>query len=199
MKFTAAVFAIALAACTREPATTADTTTAAATAPTTLAPRDAAFVTVALRHSDGHVRLATSAAAQSENPEVRQLAADVIADHNLLIDRLTRVADAHNLPVPTDAHPDLLAIDDRFTTMVVSDLERAYVNALLNVYPPLMRHYADAAHSGASDEVRSLAATAHEQLTEHHARTQAIQAVQAGASALVPIAPGAPGLQRPVP
>lgn len=201
MRCAVAALAILTLACGREGAESTQTTTTAATATraTTLAPRDAAFITNAIRHSTGHVQLATTVAAQSESPEIRALTADVIAAHNVMIDRITRVADAHHLPLPVEPDPDLAAIDERLSTMTVADLETAYVNAILNTYSPLLRHYAEAAESGASEDVRSLGTTAQEQLAPQHARAQVIRAMQAGRETLIPIAPAAPDLQRPVP
>lgn len=138
-----------------------------------LSSNDATFIRHALEVGMGEVELATAVRTHSRNPEVRQLAKDIIDDFNRIDAELTRLAYAQSLSLPSN-------VASRFEQAKASlasdpiDLDSRYLEMIANDYPDLIRRFQTVTDSAADADLRAVAAPAGQTLQGHLRRAQTI-------------------------
>lgn len=177
------VVLLLLAACTGErrgDGTTTDGTAAAQTGTTASAPTitfpagpapaddqspevataDALYLIQALQHGMGHVELAQAVSSRSESPVVDEVARRIIETHNGIDGELATLAAQASVRLANDAAPELQQTKTRLEALTGRNLDAAYLAALLQTYPELVRLHGSAATSATDMKVKEAAVRA---------------------------------------
>lgn len=128
--------------------------------PAEVAPGDARYLIDALQHGMGHIELAQSVSSRSDSPVVDDLARTIIATHNGINGELATIASRVSVTLANDASPQLQQTIARLEPMKGRNLDAAYLAALLQLYPDLVRLHGSAATTATDMNVKTAAARA---------------------------------------
>lgn len=164
---------MALVSCSRETDVAAVDTAASAptiTSPAGAAPVDGAppeiaagdgrYLIEALQHGTGHIELAQAVSRRSDSPAVGDLARALIATHTAINGELAAIASRLSVALANDAAPELQQTTARLEPLNGRNLDAAYLAALLQTYPGLVRLHASAATTAADMDVKTAAVRA---------------------------------------
>lgn len=187
---TCASILLVLAACKR--AETTSTATAGDTAATTettvtspageaspppagnVTPGDREFVETAAKMGMAEVQLATNVSNRAQTQEVRSFAQQMIIDHNRSNQELTTLAAQKGIDPPADIDPDKKALDTKLTGLAGPELDRTYMQAMVDDHAAAVATFESAAAQLTDPDLKAWATKTLPVLQDHHRRAQEI-------------------------
>lgn len=128
--------------------------------PPEVATADAFYLIQALEHGMGQIELAQAVASRSESPVVDDVARLIIETHNGINGQLATIAAQASVTLANDAAPELQQTKARLEPLTGRNLDAAYLAALLQTYPELVRLHGSAATTATDMDVKTAAVRA---------------------------------------
>jgi putative membrane protein len=160
-------------------ATTATTVTspageASAPPPASLTPGDRSFAETAARMGMAEVQLATNVSNRAQTQEVRSFAQRMIVDHNRSNQELTTLGARKGIDPPADLDPKHKELDTRLATLTGPQLDRTYMQAMVDDHAAAAAEFESAATQVADPDLKAWAAKTLPVLHDHHRMAQDI-------------------------
>lgn len=178
--FLPATFVIAFGMSSCAPADTAgnlnNTNTVAAASPTVspiaspmMSPRmDAnAFAIEVAQNNMAEIELGRLATQKGQNPQVKQFAQRLIADHTRAGNELKLVATDKNITLPTEVRPEQKENHDRMSRLSGAEFDRAFMEAMVQSHDRSVNTFQDQANNGTDAEIKAFATKTLPTLQEH--------------------------------
>lgn len=128
--------------------------------PPEVATADALYLMQALQHGMGQIELAQAVSSRSESPVVDDVARRIIETHNGINAQLATLAAQASVTLANDAAPELQQTKARLEPLTGRNLDAAYLAAILQTYPDLLRLHESAATTATDMDVKSAAVRA---------------------------------------
>lgn len=128
--------------------------------PPEVAPGDGRYLIQALQHGMGHIELAQAVSRRSESPVVDDLARAIIETHHGINGELATIASRVSVTLANDVSPELEQTIARLEPLKGRNLDAAYLAALVQLYPDLVRIHGSAATIATDMNVKTAAVRA---------------------------------------
>ncbi len=128
--------------------------------PPEVATADALYLMQALQHGMGQIELAQAVSSRSESPVVDDVARRIIETHNGINTQLATIAAQASVTLANDAALELQQTKARLEPLTGRNLDAAYLAALLQTYPELVRLHGSAATTATDMDVKTAAVRA---------------------------------------
>jgi predicted outer membrane protein len=127
----------------------------------------AAYLMNAFQDGNAEILLSTLALQKATGPLVREFAQHMIDEHTRANTRITQLAQAKNITLPTDVGVEHQAAYDDLTRMSGADFDKAFMNHNLLVHALDVAQTRAQAENGTDPDIRAFAAGLLPELTEH--------------------------------
>ena len=142
---------------------------------------DADFARKAALSGMKEVQVSQHAASSAANGEVKQFASQLVQDHTSANEKLSAAAGSMNVQLPADLDAEHRAQAQRLTAMSGTDLDRSYVNHMVQSHQKSVALFEKESQSG-SGALREFAASTLPTLREHLKMAQDLQARLTGST-----------------
>jgi len=173
---------LATAACSKnDETTTTDTTpatdTATPAAPATAAANDhaAQFLTDAIKGDNGEIRMGQAARDMGSSQGVKDFGKMLVDDHTKHKQMVSQVAQAMNVPVPSDTTPEADSAYKMVTGMSGKGFDKDFISAMIEDHKKDIDNFQKEADSGDPAQVTDLAKQSLPTLKKHLETAQSLQ------------------------
>jgi putative membrane protein len=135
---------------------------------------DRKFITTAAQGGMAEVQLGQLAAQKATDPQVKQFAERMVADHSKANDKLKQIAASKNVTLPTDIPAAEKREYDRLSKMSGAQFDREYVSHMVSDHKKDASLFRSAAKSAKDPDVRQFAADTLPTIQEHLAMVQTL-------------------------
>jgi putative membrane protein len=142
--------------------------------PADLSPGDREFAETAAKTGMAEVQLATNVSNRAQTQEVRSFAQRMITDHNRSNQELTTLGATKGIDPPADIDPDKKALDTRLSGLTGPELDRTYMQAMVDDHAAAVSRFQSAAAQLTDRDLKAWAAKTLPVLQEHHRMAQDI-------------------------
>lgn len=135
---------------------------------------DATFYKHATEGGISEVELGNLALKKSEDPAVKEFAAQMVKDHSEANDKLRSVAAAKNMKLPTKASVSEMATKAKLEVLSGSTFDKSYVKRMLKDHEKDVAEFRREAKSGQDPDAKAFAAATLPTLKEHLAKVRSL-------------------------
>ena len=135
---------------------------------------DATFYRHAAEGGISEVQLANLALNKSEDPAVKEFAAQMVKDHSDANDKLRSVAASKNIKLPTRASVAETATKAKLEVLSGSTFDKSYIKAMVKDHEEDVAEFKREAASGNDPDAKAFASETLPTLKEHLARIRSI-------------------------
>lgn len=140
---------------------------AAKTPPKPLSPNDQAFAEAAARDGMLQIDLAKQAQAKSSTPDIKNLAAKIIADHTKADQQLRQIAQKEGFKLPEALNSAGQSELQKFSTLTGAEFDKAYLKFAVNDHQKVIAKFENEAKQGANPSLKTFASNTLPTLKEH--------------------------------
>ncbi len=140
---------------------------AAKTPPKPLSPNDQAFVEAAAQDGMLEIALAKQAQAKSASPDIKDLAAKIIADHTKADQQLQQIAQTEGAKLPDALNSAGQSELQKFSTLTGSEFDKAYLHFAVNDHRKALTKFENEAKQGTNPSLKTFASDTVPTLKEH--------------------------------
>ena len=155
----------------------------AQTSPVTTAPAkrgDNGFVNTVAMDGLAEVELGHLAMQKAKNPEVKQFAQRMVADHSKANVELKQLVSTKNVTLPAEPNAQQKADKDRLSKLSGAEFDRQYMSLMANAHDKAIAAFEDEARDGNETDVKTWATKTLPTLKEHQALAKQIAAKVGG-------------------
>lgn len=143
---------------------------------------DQQFITKAAQAHIAEIELGKLAQSKASSSEVKNFAARMVADHEKALDDLKAIASKQNITLPTTLDPKAQALKDRLDKLSGSELNRAYMDAMLKDHRADVAEFHTESQRAHNPDVKQYAANTLPTLREHLRLAQSTRSAVVGTS-----------------
>ena len=140
-----------------------------------LASSDRKFIMKAAEGGMAEVELGQLASQRASDPEVKQFAQRMVADHTKANDQLKQLAAGKNVPLPTDLPAAAKRERDKLSKLSGAQFDREYMRHMTSDHKKDTSEFRSAAKSAKDPDVKQFASTTLPTLEEHLQMAQSIE------------------------
>ncbi|MGC8494188.1 MAG: DUF4142 domain-containing protein [Syntrophobacteraceae bacterium] len=139
----------------------------AANQPKPLSPNDQAFVEAAAQDGMLEIALAKQAQTKSSSPEIKNLAAKIIADHTKADHQLQQIAQKEGFKLPDTLNEAGQKELQKFSTLTGTEFDKAYLKFAMNDHQKAINTFENEVKQGTNQSLKTFASNTLPTLKEH--------------------------------
>jgi putative membrane protein len=149
---------------------------------TSMSPRhdDTAFMNAVAMDGMAEVELGRMAAQKAKDPEVKQFAQRMVADHSKAAAELKQLANNKNVTLPADINSEQKADMDRLSKLTGANFDREYMSLMSAAHDKAVEAFEAETRDGSDSDVKTWATKILPTLKEHQTRASDIAAKVGG-------------------
>lgn len=148
---------------------------AASCAPATNPANTSEFLNAAAMSGMIEVQLASLALTRTQNPEIREFALRMAADHSKANDELRPIAASKSVTLPKDLGATEKSLSDKLSKLSGAEFDKEYVKAMVEDHEKDVNAFQKQAQEGTDPEVKAFAAKTLPTLQQHFQTIQNIK------------------------
>jgi len=133
------------------------------------------FMTEAAKGGMAEIELSKVAASKTKNPEIKQFAQQMIADHTRASNELKTLAGKKTVTLPTEMDAMHKDMADKMSKMAGADFDKEYVNAMVADHEKTVNLFKTQSESGTDADAKAFAAKTLPTLQSHLTMIKGIQ------------------------
>jgi len=146
------------------------------TGASSLSSSDRNFIMKAAQGGMAEVELGQLASQRASDPQVKQFAERMVADHGKANDQLKQIASSKNVTLPTDVPAAEKRERDRLAKLSGAQFDREYMSHMVSDHQKDIKEFQKAAKSAKDPDVKSFAESTLPTLNDHLAAAKSAQA-----------------------